>query len=353
LVSSFTSANHRLIQPLHDLCAYTNLMMAHVDVEPVSEEELLAGRGSQYSALVFSDVDWMREDVVDKLSALPAAASPVIILDKDTEVSFTGSNVQNMDLSLVDVDCTGASYAGDYGRIDHLDQISSAIGMAASPEILISDETVIYRKYAAGDAKYLWLVNVHSHDEYVALFDWMTYHGGYSNQTALAGIKTYLQSRGVYDGKIRSTISLLNIPGNAVVVDVMDGKILSSSVDQGWTSFDVDIDRLAGKLVAIYPALPSRVVIEAPQNMVAGQKYSIKAAVSDGANNIASSFPLYVELIDPSGKKHAYSQFSATDGQGKYELPITLGTNAAKGVWVARITELSTNIMSAVRFTVQ
>ncbi len=353
LVSSFTTANYRFDQPLHDLCAYTNLMMAHVDVEPVSEEELLAGRGSQYNALIFSDVDWMRKDVVDILSGLSAPASTTpIILDKDTEVSFIGDNVHKINFNLVNVGCTGASYAGDYDKIEHLNEISSAIEAVVPPDVLVSNETVIFRKYSAGNAKYLWLVNVHSYDEYLKLFNWMTYQGGYSNQAALTEIKNYLQGRGVYTSKMQSTVSLPNL-GNAVIVDVMDGKVLGSSVNDGWTTFKVDIDRLAGKLIAVYPALPSRVAIEVPQNVIAGQKYVIKTTVTDGTNAIASSFPLSIELIDPSGKKHAYSQFSATNGQGTYELPITLGTNAVKGVWVLRVTELSTKIMSSVRFTVQ
>ena len=39
-----------------------NLIMAHVDVETVSEEELLNGRLGQHDRIVSSESDWLRND---------------------------------------------------------------------------------------------------------------------------------------------------------------------------------------------------------------------------------------------------------------------------------------------------
>ena len=103
LLSSFTTASYNNYYPLDDgICAYNNLIMAHVDVETVSEEELLAGRLGQYDAIVMSNVDWLRNDLFELLSG----GKTNIILDQNSEIPLQGSQVTKLNFNFAEGICT-------------------------------------------------------------------------------------------------------------------------------------------------------------------------------------------------------------------------------------------------------
>ncbi len=345
LLSSFTSATYSVTNPLRDLCAYSNLLMSHVDVETVSEEEILADGLSQYSAVVLSDMDWLRNDVVSEL----AKTGTKIILDKNSEVPLSGSQVQKVNFNFVEGNCAANP---DYGIPDRLAAMRTELNKIVPPTVVLDKDTVIYRKYSGGTSQYLWLVDVHTRDEYIRLFDFVQQRQGYDKPEVLAEMNKYLQQQGIYSSSTPVNVKVQTV-APVVVVDVLGGKVISSTFENGWTTFQTEIARLKGKLIAFYPVLPTSVQIEAPSSVTRGVSAVLKASILAGGNKLLSPFPIYVELLDPNGKQHPYTRYAATTTQGEYQLPIMIGTNAPKGTWKIRVTELSTGVHNSIGFNLQ
>ena len=91
----------------------------------------------------------------------------------------------------------------------------------------VDSETVIYQSSPPATPQYLWLVNVHSRDEYVSLFEKMQ-QGGYSNAGVLSQMVGYLKERGVYGGMKSARVGF-RTASPVVAVDVMGGKTLATS----------------------------------------------------------------------------------------------------------------------------
>ncbi|KKR65741.1 MAG: hypothetical protein UU06_C0012G0037, partial [Parcubacteria group bacterium GW2011_GWB1_40_5] len=79
-------------QPLLDLCAYNNLMMAHVDVEPVAEEEILSIKTS--------------------LEQLPEIAPPVVYVTREEVLADFKNRHQNDEFTLQALDELGENPLG-------------------------------------------------------------------------------------------------------------------------------------------------------------------------------------------------------------------------------------------------
>ncbi|MBU0470514.1 MAG: carbohydrate binding domain-containing protein, partial [Nanoarchaeota archaeon] len=357
LLSSFTTSTYSTSQPMLDLCAYNNLMMAHVDVEPVAEEEILSGNYPQYDAILLNGVDWLRNDVAQKL--MSGTTGSKIILDKHSAVLLSGNYVQQLNnLEFVTNGYYGAC-AGtdpDYGKPDRLAAIRTEIDKIVPPTVIIDKDTVVSRKYSGGTSQYLWLVDVHTKDEYINLYQFTltaNSHGGFANlsNNQLTLMKAYLQNQGIYTSNTKVKVKVKTTTA-VKVVDVLNGKVIPSTFANEWTSFQTEIGRLKGKLIAFYPVLPTAVLIDAPTSITSGTSAFLKASIFAGRNRISSPFPIYVELFDPNGKQHAYTRYAATDAQGEYQLPILIGTNAPKGIWKVQVTELSTGIKNSKTFNV-
>jgi hypothetical protein len=285
LLVAFTTGTYRNTAPLRSLCAYANLLMAHVDVEPIVEEEILSGQYFQYDAVVLEDVDWLRSDVIDVLTR--DAGGPLVVLDGDTEVPLVGNRVRTLNLNLVEGGCAANP---DYGKPDRLNQIRTKMAEFVNPDVQVDSETMIYRKFTSGDATYLWLVNVHSRDEYVSLFEKMQ-QGGYSDAKVLSQMVSYLNDRGVYGGMQSAHVGF-RTASPVVALDVIGGKTLPISSLNGWTTFDVSLPRLAGTLIALYPAVPSALQVEIPDRLLGGQPARLKIQVTSVGGPIKAAFPL-------------------------------------------------------------
>ncbi|MEK6899872.1 MAG: hypothetical protein AABX05_01995, partial [Nanoarchaeota archaeon] len=292
-------------------------------------------------------------DVVLNLSS-DSAGMPTVIRDNRTEVNLSGSHIlnwTNLSLSPLGVYCTPVA-GGDYDNENHLSQIRSAVSSAVSPTVMIENDTVIYRKYQAGDAYYFWLVNVHSFEEYERGWDWFTYRGGNSNTTAQQAVISYFTNRSIYNGSITTNVSVL-VPTGMTVVDVINRSTLTASWNGNWSMFDVEIPRLAGKLIALYPAAPYSVNISFPTSISLGYQGTLRADIFDSTGStIRAAFPLYLELLDPAGMNHSYTKYTSTNTTGSYESAIIIGANDPVGSWTLRITELSTNKQNSVSFAV-
>lgn len=250
LLASFTTATYNTAYPLQLVCAYSNLLMSHIDIEVVSEEEILAGRLSQYDALILSDVDWLRSDVVQLLTDQETTQ---IILDKSTEVPLSGNQVHKMDFDFVEGSCAGTD--PDYGKADHLATIRTELNKIVSSPLEIDKDTVIYRTFSDGEKKYLWLVDVHSRNEYKKL--WSISSSVSFNvigsdeylEKVRSEMKSYLQQQGVYDGVTTVNIKV-KTDKSVKVVDVLTEQEIDSTFENGWTTFKIEIERLKGKLIS-------------------------------------------------------------------------------------------------------
>ena len=145
---------------------------------------------------------------------------------------------------------------------------------------------------AAGNAQYLWLVDVHSFDEYKALFDMMievSFRYDLLNSPSSNALQEgidYLTAKGIYGGKTHIVLKI-NTPIKVVVADVLEGKILPSTYDGGWTVLEVDINRLEGKLLALYPVAPTAISIALPQTVTAGKEAVLSTSVLSASTILA------------------------------------------------------------------
>ncbi len=147
LLNSFTSncfdPGHTLVQ----VYAYHNLVPGHFDVEPVAEEKILAGRAAPHKAILFYNVQYLRQSVYDAL-AKRAANGGLVLPDRTVPFDIPGAKRLSVDLSM-GTDKTlpfppeGAHVSTpgirDYGRAERIAVIRGALSPYVKPRFECDD----------------------------------------------------------------------------------------------------------------------------------------------------------------------------------------------------------------------
>ncbi len=342
LLVPFSTSCYRTDYPLYTVYVYANLIQAGVPVEPVAEEEIIAWHkdgtlAKRYEAIVLADVDWLAEKVVRTLEQY-ALGSAKVIVDRETEVPIAGAT--RLGISLVNGEAPGPGGSiRDYDHADRIEAVTRALAPLVSSPVTTDSRHVIARTFEAGGTQYVWLVQLHTQEEYHFLRSTV---GANAKKKDWAKAEAFLRSRGVFGQDVRTRVRVTS--GARAAYDVLKGKRLKASRVGDAIVFDVALPRLGGALIALHPRPIGAVKIAGPPQVKQGERATFTIRILDEEGKPARGLlPLAVDVFDPDSKPTLYSRrVVAEDGQCPFS--IDYAANDPKGRWTIRVRELSSGI---------
>jgi len=356
----YTQAIYESDYPLRALYAYANLLSAHVDVEPTCEEEVISGdlKGSQ--AVLLYQVKWLRRQAYDALAKY-AREGGLVLADASTAVEIPGAKRLAVDLAMGLGDgkpsATPARSLGDPGIHDYcvpqrVGAIREAIAGHVRPEVDSPSLHLVIREMQADGIRYLWLVNVHTHEDYEYLRPRLGAGARPANpKLARQEATAYLDALDRQTGG--AFTAPVSIPKGYAVYDVLAGKEVPAKDAGDHAEFIAAMSRLGGQLVALYPRRITAVQVTAPEAVSRASEAVVRFEVlGDDGRPMPGCQPIEVEITHDGGVLSEWTgSYLAT--RGVLELPIRPARNHPPGPWRVRAKELSSGRQSEAQFAVR
>lgn len=346
LLLSFTT---NCFDPGHDLImayAYANLMQAHYDVEPVGEEELLAGRGSHYKAILLYDVKWLRQSVYTALQHY-AAAGGTVLLDNTIPFDIPGARRVSIDIGMGKQKTLGVPPEGahvsvpgihDYGNAERIAVIQQALSQYVKPSFACPDIRLVANRFQADGVPYTWFVNAYNGQEYIYCRERMgAGHPGANTPEKIAELIAW-EKQQLRAGPFTTSVTYATLPG--IPYDLVAGKPVPVRKTAAGFTLTLAMERFGGSLVAFYPAAITAVALKAPVQARALQEVAVSLEVRGKNTIINGAIPLEITLLDPHGNSSPLSGVRATEG-GRYTFRWTPAINDPTGNWTLRVKELA------------
>ena len=338
------------LYPTLGVYPFANLLSAHIDVEPVCREELLAGRGVQYDAILAWNADWVSASAAQALQACSRRGTKVI-LDAACAVDIPGASRLEFDLAMGNgkpsaSDAADARFGRpgirDYHFPDRIDLVRQSIGAIVPPLYDSPSDELIIRAFEADGVTYLWLVNIHTREEY----EYLRARAGagvkvVDPEKALAEMRTFLRGRGVYDKPFETTLTLPD--GEFVICDVLTRRELpKTAAGDGSALCGVSMERLGGTLLALYPARVETVELNVyPGHGRRQHTRIIEVRIRDTRGRLLPGLlPAHIEVLFPDGTVAPYGGYVAIRN-GRYMFDIEPAENEPRGEWTVKVTELA------------
>jgi hypothetical protein len=356
----YTHAIHESDYPLSALYAYANLLSAHVDVEPTCEEEAIAGELTRYRAVVLYRVKWLRQKAYDALLKYIQQGG-LVLADASTELAIPGARRLAVDLAMGAGESKGSpsaapqfGYPGihDYCMPDRVRAIRDAVTTYVQPEIDSPSIHLVLREAQADGVRYLWLVNIHTHEDYEYLRPRLGAGARPSNpKVAQQEAVAYLDALDRQAGGLFT--APVSVPKGFFAYDVLKGQEIPVRDAGDHGELTAAMSHLGGQLVALYPARIAAVRIAAPEAVSRGSEAWVWVEVlGDAARAMPGCQPIALELV------HAGNVFSEWTGSylatgGVLEVRVRPAANHPAGPWEIRAKELSSGRSATARFIVQ
>ena len=349
--------------PISTLYAYSNLLCAHVDVEPVCREELLAGQAYGYEALVLWNADWLSQSEADGLKRYMARGGKVL-LDKGSAVELPGATRLSLDLAMGKLDSNVSNddprFAGP-GQADY----NIAARVAAVREAMkdyitydVADPTVIVRPFQAAGGTVLWCANVHTNEEYKYLVERMpVYKRAQDRPVAEEEGRKFLREHGAYDKQVQTTLTL---EGPAIsrpllaAYDLWAGQRLAvTKLPDGLWQVPLTMERLGGTLVALYSSAPAKIGLQSfPAQVKRGGWSGVDLRLyGENGRLMDSLVPCRIRILDPQGQE-GRSWTIALRG-GRHVMRFAPAKNDVAGEWTIEMTELAGGTKGTAKIVVQ
>lgn len=350
------------VYPTMGLYAFSNLLAAHIDAEPVCREELLAGRASQYDMIVTWKAEHISAQEAEALKAY-AAKGGKVFLDGSSEVDIPGIPHLDIDLAMgadgkSKLETADARFGKpgimDYQHPARIAAIKEQLSAAVKPPYDSPSSELVIRSFDGEGVRYLWLVNIHTREEY----EYLRARLGAGVQVAdkvaaLNEAKAFLKQRGVYDKTFETTLTLPE--GDYIVCDLLKQKELPlKPAEKGRRSCGVSMERLGGALLALYPAKVARLEAQVyPAKVKRGERAALEVCVSDTRKKLcAGLLPLHIEVFAPDGKTTRYETYAAARN-GRYLFDFVPAVNEPAGNWKVKVTELGFGTVTEARLQVE
>ena len=360
LLLPYTQFAHAVYYPTNALYAYANLLGAHLDVQPTCEEEAISGYIGNYQAVLLWHVEWMRASAVKALEDYIGKGG-VVLADSTTTVPINGAIKLPVDLAMGDAKSKpsandprqGGPGIKDYLHPDRVASIRAAVNPYLQPWADCADPTLMVRRHAYHGVTYLWLVNLHSQEEYE-----------YVRERVGAGVQPadpekakkeasqYLAER--TQGK-RFTPRMTIPAGNWAAYDVFHGRRVPLKKEGNRLAFTADMERLGGTLVALYPEAVDRVhvTLVGGDTLHRGQDATLEVRVLGRSGKaLPGTQPLEVMVFTPQGEWPEVTGAHATE-DGVWSATLRPAVNDPVGAWTIRVRELSSGTTTEVAFQVQ
>lgn len=350
MLNSFTSncfePGHTLIQ----VYGYHNLVQAHFDVEPVSEDEIVAGRAGQYKAILLYNVQYLPQSVYDALVA-HAAKGGLVLLDTSVPFELPGAKRLTVDIGMgtehtLPMPPEGAHVSTpglrDYGQPDRIALIQKALAQYVKPRIECSDIKIAAWQLQAGGVPYTYFVNVHDGKEYMFCRERMgAGHPGSGTPDKVQELRAWEKAETAKGPYTATVVMAPDGAGPRVPYDLVAmKKIPCKKLADGRYELSLSVERFAGMLVAWLPEEIQRVSLNSPAAAKVGQVYKASATIMGGK---PAPGVLAVEFIltGPNGKAYPVSGVrQANTGSAAFEW--TPAVNDPLGTWALEARELVT-----------
>jgi len=136
------------------------------------------------------------------------------------------------------------------------------------------------------------------------------------------------------------------------VYDVLKGKRITFERAGDTLALPVAMRTWQGCLLALYPAAPTAVRVEALKQAAPGEAVRIGVTVVSDNTPLRANLPLEIEVLEPGGRRSEEYSHTALAAAGLYKFPIPLARNDAAGVWRVTVRELSSGLEGSVDFKV-
>jgi hypothetical protein len=337
LLTSLTTNSFDRYHALFQTYAYHNLMQAHLSVEMVAEDEVLAiTRARSYPVILLHGIKYLRQSTFRALTAFAAAGGTVLA---DTTVPFELPGAKRVALNLATGAEPGPSAAAaadlaDYGRADHVLRVARVMEPHMAPRFRSADSTLVASEFEAAGMPYTWFVNTYDGDEYMLC---RRFRSG-PPPPDLAALRDWEQQH-VVQRTFTTQVTYATLPG--IPYDLGRGKELDVvKSEDGAFTITLTMDRLGGALIAWLPGKLTGIALSVPERAQTGEHVRFCAQLQATAQ-MHGPLPVHFELIDPHGHVALDSGMRVTAKDGAAELVWTPAVNDALGTWTVTATELA------------
>ena len=326
----FENVTYRIEHGYEMAYPFMNLLLAKVDVEPVSPEELDAASIRNYEAVVVAQTKWLKAGTVRLLEDYIASGGKVV-LDSVSAAAIPVKGAIKLDSPL------GQTSTDGYGQADSIARVREALRPICVPPVDCDSPFVSIRRAALPDSTPgAWLVHNYTQAEYAKLRA-----GKDADPAAAKALETQLGFR-------RETISttLTRKDDGRIPFDVFGGRILESTRSNGLMTVNVGIPKWEGMLIVFLSALPAQLEWgSVPSETKPGAPVRVSVKVRDAAGALVTTpLPLCLTVRDPRGNESRdYARRLLTD-RGSAAYSFAFAANDKRGEWTLEIEELLTKI---------
>jgi hypothetical protein len=252
LLVPFSQACYENQYPLNAISPFSNLVLAHVDVEPMAEEEVAT---SQHQLILLSQVTHLSASAAQALERYVERGGTVL-LDRECKVPLNGA--QRLDVSFSQgTDHQGAGLT-TYALPERVAAIRQALAPYLQPQWDSPEITTVIRPFVDGEgARYAYVIQVDNTEEFVFfrrnIYEVATF--GQSPEASPEAIDQFLKDHGM-NSHLQDTTMTVEfdeqlLPTGGKVVDVYRGETLQpQSAGEGRRKVLVQARRFGGTLLA-------------------------------------------------------------------------------------------------------
>jgi hypothetical protein len=331
----------------------TLLMMNHTPFDVLLDDDLIEGGATRYKALILPFSATVTQTMADRLNEYIAAGGRVIVnepfrldlpgairtnYDFTFEHKVSGAVPQDERITAEEHRVRMEQYADDLAQ--HLTDLRGPVR---------TGKRVLSNSLDAGSVRYHFLIN----DERIygpRFGEHEIFFESGAPQYAQVTIADPQRQRmpGGYDDNVNIALPVL--------YDVIRRQELSvQPLAAGAVRFGIGLSAGGGKLIASLPERISRVSVERPEQVTAGEPVTIRIAVlGESGQAIRGSLPLRVDVDDASGRRTEWSRYTTTrhaDG-GICEFTFIPALNDLAGHWTIHVRDLVSDQVATVTLRV-
>lgn len=310
--------------------AFDNLLRAGADVELVSEDEIIAGRASDYQVIILNGIRWMQQSGRTALEKFIAGGGRVVC-DAKTTIPIKGAIRLEEPLATTQMD-----YAGKRG-IDLCRKLIERKILPVMAHIVPGEGgNTLVRPLDKGDQHLAWVLDVENEKQSREL------------EAARSGSRWADGQYEVLNAWAHQTPNVkkpLRIADGLFAYDLWNHRELELATPRnGWRTTSIEVELLGGALVALYPQRIGAFSSSSPPTEAKpGQPVTVTFSLSGrDAKPLNGQVPVEVRMYYPDGSEAWEYGQDALMTDGRLEVRWTPARNDPAGQWRIEARELCT-----------
>jgi hypothetical protein len=319
--------------------AFDNLLRAGADVELVSEDEVLAGKASEYQTIVLNGIRWMQQSTQQALEKYVAEGGKVIC-DSATTIPIQGS---------IRLDAPIATTQMDYASARGIERVAKLLGngIPAVENIRPGDDGNTLIRPLVKDGQLLaWVLDAETEEQSREL------ESARSGDRWVDGQYELLTE---WNAKTPTVRKAFYVAEGLFAYDLWKNQEISLSPGKkGWRGASMEVEFLGASLVALYrQRIGDWSAAQPRQDAQTGRNTSAAFTLqSVDAKPFKGFVPVEVRVYYPDGKEAWEYGRDALMADGQLNVDLTIARNDPIGDWRIETRELCTGRKAATILTV-